>query len=151
MQIILYRNYSENNVISKRLETLATYNGAVARNAMDVINPTITLESSAEIMANFAYIPENRRYYFITGIEKTRNNFYTLQLRVDVLMTYAEGILDQTAIVSRSGGAFDAYLVDADAQFKAYTRGVPKVFQAVGDIPVTLDYDTGHAILITAG
>lgn len=153
MTIVLYNNYSENNAVSKRPEMLAEYTNCVARNALDVKDPIITLQSDTEITANYAYIPENNRYYFVEPPEKTRNHFYTLRLHVDVLMTYAAGIYAQTAIIERATGVFDAYLPDTESKFEAYTRTLVKLFsdpRAPG-LPLTLNYDNSRAVLVTAG
>lgn len=153
MTIILYHNYDENNAVSKRPEMAAQYNNCVARNALDVKDPIIALQSDTEITANYAYIPENSRYYFIEPPEKTRNHFYTLRLHVDVLMSFASGIYAQTAIIDRATGVYDAYLPDGESKFEAYTRTLVKPFLRpdVPGIPVTLDYDNSRAVLVTAG
>lgn len=150
MTLNFYDNLSENNAISKRLENPLAISNAVARNPLDVVNPEILLEYAGDFTKNYAYIPGNGRYYFITGIEKTRNGFYTLRLRCDVLMSFAEGILSQKAIIERANGVFDAYLHDEKSRFEAYSRTVVKNFMSAG-YPVALNYDTSHAILITAG
>lgn len=153
MTIILYNNYSENNALSKRPEMVAEYTDCVARNALDVKDPIITLQSDTEITANYAYIPENNRYYFIEPPEKTRNRFYTLRLHVDVLKTYAAGIYAQTAIIDRATGVFDAYLPDTESKFESYTRTLVKPFYRadVAGVPVILNYDNSRAVLVTAG
>lgn len=150
MTVTLYDNLSDNNALSKRLENPLTWSGAIARDAHDVINPVITLQYPGELSKNYCYIPDNRRYYFITDIQKTRNGFYTLTLRGDVLMSFADAIKMQTAIIERANGVFDAYLHDPTAKFESYTRTVVKNFISAG-LPVVLNYDTSHAILIVAG
>ena len=73
MTVTLFNNISDNNVFSKQLETIATYSNAVARDSMDVINPVITIAANSIENANYVYIAENNRYYFVKNIDNSIN------------------------------------------------------------------------------
>ena len=50
---------------------------------------------------NYAYIPNYQRYYYVDSVTVGRNGMYTVQLSVDVLMTYADAIRNLSATTSR--------------------------------------------------
>ena len=122
MTVTLYNNISDNNVFSKQLETVATYSNAIARDSMDVINPVITIATNSIANANYVYIAENNRYYFVKNIDKVRTGFFALSLHVDVLMSFHDDIMMNSAIVKRSNGLWDPYLPDGKAKEEQYTR-----------------------------
>lgn len=152
MTITLYRNNSENNRLSKQLETVHTYTNAIARNELEIIDPVIMIEGESLDAANYAYIAENNRYYFITKITKTRKNFYTFQLHCDVLMSFKDDLLFQNAIVSRSNGLWDSYLHDPKAKEKQFTRRACYLLKYNNDALI-FDYTDAQpvSILVTAG
>lgn len=150
MTITVFKSNSENNAIAKDLDTIAVYSNCVARDPMDVQNPYIIIEAASLNDANYVYIEENDRYYFITDCNKLRTGLFGLQLHVDVLQSFAPQILQQTAIIRRANGVFDAFLHDDKQKVKSYTRISAMTFKQSGT-PVLLSYDTSHAILVTAG
>ena len=50
---------------------------------------------------NYAYIPDYKRYYYVDSVTVGRNGIYIVQLSVDVLMSYADGIKNLSATISR--------------------------------------------------
>ena len=50
---------------------------------------------------NYAYIADYSRYYFVDSVTIGRNGMYIVQLSIDVLMTYADGIKNINATISR--------------------------------------------------
>lgn len=50
---------------------------------------------------NYAYISDYNRYYFVDSVTVGRNGMYIVKLSVDVLMTYADGIKNINATISR--------------------------------------------------
>lgn len=151
MTVTLYNNISDNNVFSKQLETLATYSNAIARDSMDVINPVITIAANSIANANYVYIAENNRYYFVKNIDKVRNGFFALSLHVDVLMSFHDDIAMNSAIVNRSNGLWDAYLPDGKAQEEQFTRRGCYLLKYNAN-PLVFDYSGQPvSILVTAG
>ena len=73
--------YSDYNISSPNLLIL-NGNGAIANN-------------------NYAYIADYQRYYFVDSVTVGRNGMYIVQLSIDVLMTYADGIKNINATISR--------------------------------------------------
>ena len=50
---------------------------------------------------NYAYIADYQRYYYVDSVTVGRNGMYIVQLSIDVLMTYADGIKNINATISR--------------------------------------------------
>lgn len=151
MTVTLYKNTSDNNVLSKQLETIATYASAVARDSLDVENPVVTIAANNVDDVNYIYIKENNRYYFVKNIDKVRNGFFALSCHVDVLMTYKDALLMNHAIVKRANGVWDSYLPDNKAQEKQYTRRMCYLLKD-GNTSLSFSYaNTAKAILVTAG
>lgn len=64
--------------------------------------------------ANYAYIPQMSRYYFIVGKEIIDNDHYVIRLEVDVLMTFSAAIRGTTFFVDRNENAGSWMLPDAN-------------------------------------
>lgn len=151
MTVTLYKNNSDINVLSKQLETIATYTGAVARDSLDVENPVVTIAANNLDNVNYIYIKENNRYYFVKNIDKVRNGFFALTCHVDVLMSFKDALIMNHAIIKRANGVWDSYLPDSKAQEKQYTRRMCYLLKR-NNAGLIFDY-TGQpvSILVTAG
>ena len=70
----------------------------------DYKRPLLTsMDASKEIIkANYCYIDELQRYYFISDIQVVNNDLIQLYLKEDVLYTYANQIKEHTAYISRN-------------------------------------------------
>lgn len=99
MQIVFYKCSSEKNCLNKVLESEITLDGAI-RGESNVISPQIMVQMNP-IEYDYVYIPEWRRYYFITDIVCYRANAFVVKLNIDVLMSYKTEILQMTGVVSR--------------------------------------------------
>lgn len=102
MDIILYRNMSDPNVLVKRLEVLAN-ESAQPYGEIDISAPEIVLSDvprSVLNKVNYCYIPEFERYY-TASITLTNNGMYILSGSIDVLMSFKDEILTIPAIVDR--------------------------------------------------
>lgn len=129
MNIILYVNNSEKNKIGKSLTQIDSFSGTLRENC-DVLNPSITfdVDISQVINANYMYIPDFNRYYFVTDIEILNNRLIRISGGVDVLETYKTQILLQTGVIYRQENQWNLYL--DDGFFKTYqpTNTVLKEF-----------------------
>ena len=141
MKIELYVSTTDKNRLNKTsfLSLVGEYEGYL-RAPSSVIAPTITLELSIsgnplivdeddEILideedneisteeyritdANYMYIPEFGRYYFIRDITIGVTGLYVISSRVDVLMSYKDQILNLECFIERNEYAFDPSLED---------------------------------------
>jgi hypothetical protein len=112
MTIRLYRNISENNKVTKTLQDMKEYNGAV-RDATNVLTPSVLIESTDDLSQyNYMYIVEFHRYYFISDLQATRTRLWTIGGEVDVLMSYATQIKSLSAIIGRQASNYNLNLED---------------------------------------
>ena len=119
MLIQLFNNGSDKNHITKTLTNETTVTGNL-RKSVDIIEPILELNFPNIINFNYCYIPDFKRYYYITKITALTSKLFEIQLFVDVLMTYKNKILEQTATIARQEKLFNLYLPDSD--FKTYNN-----------------------------
>lgn len=93
--IILFTNYSGYaNQLNKKIssDTLnIDGNFNIDYNTRDT---TIKLQGYNDFNYNYCYIPNLKRYYFVTNNSIRRNNIIFLSLHIDVLETYKKQILN---------------------------------------------------------
>lgn len=149
--IIFYNNSAEPNRLDKTnyLQNPTTFTG-VLRSETDIVNPSILLEKSTfqqfttgtltfnsiysdvnlsipgssehDIFDyNYCYIETFKRYYFVVGIISVKEGLWEINLTCDVLMTYKDQILQQTAFIDRQENIYDEEIVDSN---RVYEEGV---------------------------
>lgn len=119
--ILLMKNKSDDNVVSKNLEVLRTVEGQF-RDNIDIMNPSILIELDALPDCNYIYIPAFSRYYFVTTIRAVRNGIFDFSGHVDVLQTYGNQIRELDALVAKQENNFNLYL--NDGTFKTYQNPI---------------------------
>lgn len=132
MQINLYDNKSDNRYLTKTLQAVKTIEGTV-RGSISVEAPVVVVKAFNGIDgANYAQIPEKGRYYYIVSHRYLSTDLVELVLKVDPLMSFAEGIKGLHAIVSRNTNNYYAYIPDgqipvsAKRQISTYLGGLSK-------------------------
>lgn len=146
MDIVLYHNNSEPERVIKSLTQVATLTGTL-RNESDVVNPFINIAGNYfPSSANYAYIAEFGRYYYILEVASMHNGIVSLSLSSDPLMSFANDIKNLRAIIDRQAGSEHAnmYLPDDVVVHDAREFYTVKSFSSGFN-------DTGEYILITAG
>lgn len=98
--ITFYKYGGKTNAVSKELGTGTELQGLL-RDAYDILNPSITVRSSELFGYNYCYVPVFGRYYFIERVSVESTDTYSLELSVDVLMTYKASILASRGVISR--------------------------------------------------
>lgn len=122
MQIILYVTTSEPNRVKKTLNNANTLQGTL-KTETSIMNPVIDIAGTNTILSyNYCYIPDFKRYYFITDIVVVRNGLFRLSLSVDVLQTYWNELQNLKVIVARQENRMDAYLNDDKQKVRAYDK-----------------------------
>ena len=109
--INLYNNTSEPEKVDKSLSSQGSLTGQL-KDSTSIINPSILCNIGSIPTANYMYISEFHRYYYITNIESVRNGLVQLSGKCDVLMTYKSGIRGCNALVERQEHSYSPYLVD---------------------------------------
>ncbi len=129
--------------INKTPSLVVTLEGSL-KNETSIKNPTILVQGNP-IGANYAYIPEFKRYYFIEDITIVRDNLFTVKMRVDVLYTYRNEIQNLTCVIEKQYGSnTDMYIDDGTYRFEN------KISNEVVSFPNGFN-DNPDYILLTAG
>lgn len=136
MIVQFYENLSENNRVDKTdyITLLYTYN-CVLKQSTSILTPTLILNVVQGVVSyndipvvdadnnmityglnifncNYVYIPQFNRYYYINNITSINNNVWSIDLNVDVLMSFKDGILNLNGMIARNEFNYNAYLVD---------------------------------------
>ena len=145
MEIKLYKTSSPRKKLVKELSDEVTLTGTL-RGQSSVMSPSLQIQDIAVIGYNYCYIPDFGRYYYINGINALRANLFELSLGIDVLMTYADAIRSNAAIVDKVQNIGSAYNYINDGSFINSNR----MKQDIINFPTGFNADGGY-ILITAG
>lgn len=145
MEIKLYKTSSPRKKLVKELTDGITLVGTL-RAQSSVMSPTFTVQDTAIVGYNYCYIPDFGRWYYINGIDALRSNLYELSLGIDVLMTYANEIKNNYAIVDKVESLGAAYNYINDGGWINTNR----MKQSIINFATGFN-DTGEFILITAG
>lgn len=144
MNIVLYTNKSDENVVTKDIIQLASLTGNL-REGCSVIDPVIQIEGfnhSIVNQFNYVMIAEFGRYYFVKDI-KFIGKITEITLHVDVLSSWQTQLKSLNAIIARSDNKYNLYL--QDGIFKTYANPHVSV-QPFGD-----SFDTFQYIFTVAG
>lgn len=132
MNITLYSNSSDNNVVTKTISQVASLTGSL-RNESGIMSPSILIQGTYPT-ANYCYISDWGRYYFIEEIISVRNNVSEIRCRIDTLMTYAQQIRGLTAIIKKQENDYNLYINDGSfmtyANDKVFTKGFSGSFDS---------------------
>ena len=145
MEIKLYKTSSPRKKLVKELSNGITLVGTL-RAQSSVMSPTFTVQDTAVVGYNYCYIPDFGRWYYINGIDALRANLFELSLGVDVLMTYAAAIRNNSAIIDKAQWQVTAYKYINDGSWVNTNRMTQEVVNFSGGFN-----DNGEFILITAG
>lgn len=126
-------------------------NNVIYRHNSSYINVTF-LSQYSFIKANYAYIPEFERYYFITDIVNISNDLWQFSMEIDVLMTYRVQLMDLKCFVSRNEFNYDLNMFDDRLPLKLgynleYIENVissPINFYSYSEIPL----DSVHCVVV---
>ena len=92
----------------------------------DIMNPILKIGKNIDpLNYNYVYIPEFKRYYYVSKPPTFEDGFYRVELHVDVLMSFKNEILQQNVIVSRQQNSYNLYQVDEKMKF--YNTNATKV------------------------
>ena len=146
MEIKLYKNLSENNVIGKTLTQIKSVE-ANLKNDVSVINPTLVLNYTVNILdSNYCFIPKFNRYYFIDEIVPITGDRCIVKCRVDVLESFKEDIKSLTVILDKTQSIYKSNKYLDDGSFVVENKD----FNTIYNFPNGFN-DEGTFILICAG
>lgn len=144
MELILYKNKSDDKVVTKDIEQLIVLNGTL-REGCSIINPIIKVEAinnSIASVCNYAKIAQFGRYYFVRDIIFT-GKLYELHMHVDVLASFQTELKALDAVIARQEKRYNLYL--QDGFFKTYQNPHVSVKQFPNG------FDTQQFVLAVAG
>ena len=122
MNVYFYRTSDPREKVTKKTTVVQIVPNATVRSqdGISIMDPVITIATTntALLTANYMFIPQFARYYFITSIKEIRNGLIEFKAHCDVLMTYGSQIRNLKATIARQENKFNLYL--PDVAFKAY-------------------------------
>ena len=146
MEVILYKNSSENNVIGKSLAQIKKVECNL-KNDVSVINPTLVLTYTENILSsNYCFIPKFSRYYFIDEIVPITGDRCIVKCRVDVLESFKEDIKSLTVILDKAQSIYKSNKYLDDGSFVVENKD----FNTIHNFPNGFN-EEGTFILICAG
>ena len=145
MEIQLFNNKSDNRCIRKELINGLSVTGSL-KESCDVLAPVINFECDTLMKYNYAYIPDFRRYYFITKFTNVVNNVWEVEFKVDPLMSFKGDILALSVVVDKQSDKFigDEYIDDGSLVTDNYS------FKEIYNYSKGFNNESQY-ILITAG
>ena len=114
MEFTLMYTESPNNMLVKEYDIIDGFSGTM-RASISALRPVIDVEISNTLgimQANYAYIQEFGKFYFIRNKTNVLNDLWRFELEEDVLMTYQSDILNTNGVVERQKDNYDMYLPD---------------------------------------
>ena len=152
MNITLYKNSSDKKVLNKSITQVAALTGCRIFGECSIVDPVFILAYSADnLTANYCYVPEYNRYYYIKSIDILDGRRIRLNCHVDVLMSNAAAIKAITCTVARQSGVFNQYLDDAKFQTLNYQKIVTRNVSGTPFVPSGLTAQSSCFVLTVAG
>ena len=146
MEVTLYKNSSENNVIGKSLAQIKSVECNL-KNDVSIINPTLVIAYTENILgSNYCFIPKFSRYYFIDEIVPITADRCIVKCRVDVLESFKNSILNLDCIVDKQENEIASNKYINDGSFVTTS----KQFNRMIEFPNGFN-EKGSYILICAG
>jgi hypothetical protein len=132
MELVLYQNLSDPNEYPKNLTTIDTLNVLLLEES-SIINPKFQV-SNPNFTANYCYVPDFNRYYYITNITVDKNRLFVINAKCDVLQSFFNEIKESPVIIKRSSklDVLNSYIKDANREFYPYNYNEYIVFGSLG-------------------
>lgn len=129
----LYKNASPVEKIGKNLTDQQSITDVLLKRDTSILRPVLLVNDARGVTDfNYMYISEFDRYYFIDDIRSTHNNIWEISAHVDVLETYKDQILSNTAVIRRQTNKFNTYLNDPEWKVYADENVVAYKFTQTG-------------------
>ena len=158
MQVTLYNNSSDPRYLNKNITQLKTVQCKLLE-PTDHLEPSLTFEKDNYVLqANYMYIPDLGRYYYIIDIIFETNNRIRVNTMVDVLMSYKDQLNNSYFIITRSSmkEVYNLYLNDprmGSQQNKQIQQKVMKKYDGSGaEVDNEFEFfGTNNCYVLTAG
>lgn len=137
--ILINLNIAQLNNTNKSIATIVDKNNSIV---VDDNSHRIIYNTEFILTANYAYIAEFNRYYFINDIVSVRESIWRIELICDVLMSYKNEIDNLYCWVSRSENTYDDTIEDTLA-FYEYDKQVEYTIPTNIDSVTTFNSNIG--------
>lgn len=113
MVVTLYTNSGDTRQLNKNLTTVATISNCQINDTCTILRPVLRFELNASYLgANYVYIPNFNRYYYIEDMTILNGSQIEISCRVDVLMSHRTAILNSYVIAARSASKPEPFMPD---------------------------------------
>jgi len=149
MVLNLYSTSDDTRKLDKALTAIKDIT-AIPSDNVTMLTPAFTVEYDSTILAaNYCYIAEFNRYYFIRDITLLRGNRLQLNCAVDVLQSFAADIKNCSAMISRSESVGKpTNIPDNSLPINPNTFIVKSIL--FPNTPFTVDFNTSKCWLLTS-
>lgn len=122
MQIILYSTGDDPRKVSKTLTAIQTIEGTLKEEST-VVDPEFHISYTTNVFsANYFYVPDFKRYYFLKNSEAEIGGRFLLKGHVDALMSFKDGVLACKGVAGRQTNNYNLYQEDSAFTFRADNR-----------------------------
>lgn len=124
MTLNLYKNYSEDVVVSKSISNEVSVDGHLRKTSeMSITDPIFEItDFDGAFDYNYAYVEKFDRYYFIRDIQVGPTGIITIMLHVDVLMSKQSEWFENTGYIDTSMNYGNFYLYDPETPIQQNTK-----------------------------
>ena len=123
MVVTLYTNSGDTRQLNKNLAVVATISNCQINDTCTILRPVLRFELSASYLAaNYVYIPNFNRYYYITDITILNGNQTEITGHCDVLMSFWNSFKNSPCTAGRSSSNYDDYIDDPMVTIKETYR-----------------------------
>lgn len=129
------------NEVNKTLQTNEEYTG-VLNATFNVLSPVVRFRTRTPVTFNYVYIESLNRYYFVSE-KRQDGDICTVRLRVDVLFTYKDIILNSSATLVK-GDSVNKFVSNRNNVYDVRPKTKRIVFPNTG-----LLNETGTVVMIT--
>lgn len=135
MDISFYNYSGMNNVLQKTLSPVKTITDAKPFHPLSPLTGELILDYNVDIFsANYCSFRD--KYYFVTDRELMTGQRMRIICRVDVLMSYSDGIKTAKVIPYRSQSDYNRYIIDTTQPIDVRTEHFNLLFNGAN-----LDYN----------
>ena len=128
MSLQMYTCTSDNRCIDKSKTAIGSPISCSFKDDTTMESPAVIISSDAYSAAcNYVYLDDTSRYYYVTDVTFSQQRCI-LQLKVDVLMSFAAEIKLSKCIAARSSSSFNMYVNDERYNALEYSNVFTKPF-----------------------
>ena len=131
MTLTLYKNKSDSLVVNKQIEALKSQVDFKLLDDCDEFNPVLILKNETAVRtANYIYIEDWNKYYYIDNRTYNNNGIITISCNEDVLMSFKDKIraTEQNITRSEDPNIYNLYINDPRMQVTTKMQVQQKVF-----------------------